>query len=77
MSFLHLRIGLPLRHLPDTIPSYTALTGKSLLFRWPNHVSFLRFTRVDTDVNLTIVSKVLIEILPIFLLFVHVLMMLF
>ena len=66
MSFLHLRIGLPLRLLPETISLYTALTGKLLLFRWPNHVSFLRFTRIDIGVSLVIISKILIGILSFF-----------
>ena len=31
MLFVHLRIGLPLWLLPDTIPSYTALTGNKVI----------------------------------------------
>ena len=66
MLFLNHQIGLPPRLFPDTIPSYAALTGKSVLFTL-NHVSFLRFTRVDTALSLVIISNVLIGILRIFL----------
>ena len=61
----------------SNVTSRSYLTGKLLLFRWPNHVSFLRFTRIDIGVSLVIISKVLIGILSIFFLFLHILMMLF